>query len=443
MSALLAIVGRPNVGKSTLFNRLVGYKKAIVDDMPGVTRDRNYAPVEIGGQSVTLVDTGGFDADDKDGLMALVREQTRAAIEESDLIVFLADGRQGLSPHDRELADLLRKSERPFILAVNKIDGPEHDGYLSDFFALGLDEILPLSAAHGYGIKGLLARVEELLPLAEESPPEENLIRVAIVGRPNVGKSSLLNRLIGQERALVTDIPGTTRDPLDVEITRRGQRYRFVDTAGIRRKGKVSFKVEKFAVMRALRSLDRCDVALILIDSTEGVTEQDAHVAGYAVQRGRAPIFIFNKWDLVRDKRQGDRDIRRGFDLKLRFLAFAPRLTMSALTGQGVDRIFKTIRQVFDQYQSRFPTGQVNRILEKAVESHTPPYVGRKRLKFYYATQAATRPPRFFVFTNRPDNVHFSYQRYLSNTFKQAFGLDKTPVEIYFRARHKERHKKE
>ncbi|MBU2550383.1 MAG: ribosome biogenesis GTPase Der [Proteobacteria bacterium] len=437
MSALVAIVGRPNVGKSTLFNRLVGYKKAIVDDQPGVTRDRNYAAVNLSGRSVTLVDTGGFEPDGVEGLAARIREQTVAALEEADLTVFLADGRQGLSPHDRDLADLLRRWGRPFILAVNKIDGPEMETALSEFYELGLEPILPLSAAHGYGLRDFLALIDEMLPPGPDEEAPEGLVRVAVIGRPNVGKSSLINRLVGQERALVADAPGTTRDPVDIEIDHDGRRYRFVDTAGIRRKGRVSYKLEKYAVMRALRSLERSDVALLLIDASEGITDQDAHVAGYALDRGRGLILIFNKWDLIRNKRAELKSIEGRLELKMKFLTFAPNLTASALTGLRVERVFGLVNQVFDQYSIRVSTGQVNRVLEKAVEAHTPPYVGRSRLKFYYGTQASTRPPTFVLFVNRPDKVHFSYQRYLANTFRAAFGLDKTPVRVLLRPRNK------
>jgi GTP-binding protein len=439
VSSLVAIVGRPNVGKSTLFNRLVGYNKAIVDDLPGVTRDRNYAQVELDGRTITLVDTGGFDADDKDGLMAQVREQTLLALEEADLTVFLADGKQGLNPHDRELVEILRRSQRPFLVAVNKIDGPEKEGALGEFYELGVDRILALSSAHGYGIRDFQEQMLAMLPEGEETEPPVGVVRVAVIGRPNVGKSSLINRLIGQERALVADLPGTTRDPVDIQVERNGRHYMFVDTAGIRRKGKVSFKVEKFAVVRALKSLDRCDVALLLIDSLEGVTDQDAHVAGYAVEKGRAVILVFNKWDMVKDKRAAQKQIQDFYDLKMRFLSFAPHLTASAKTGMRVEKIFPMLDEVFEQYDRRVNTGQVNTVLQKALEAHTPPYVGRGRLKFFYASQTSTRPPTFVLFANRPDKVHFSYERYLANTFKEAFGFDKVPVRLIIRPRHKDK----
>ncbi|MEW6265289.1 MAG: ribosome biogenesis GTPase Der [Thermodesulfobacteriota bacterium] len=433
MSGVIAIVGRPNVGKSTLFNRLVGYAKAIVDDQPGVTRDRNYARVELGGKSATLVDTGGFDLEVKQGIMAQVRRQTLLALEEADLILVLADGREGLNPHDRELLDVLRRSHKPFILAVNKIDGPEKEAALSDFYELGVEPVLPLSAAHGHGIRGLVECLAELLPPVEAEAAAEGLIRIAVIGRPNVGKSSLLNRLIGEERALVTEAPGTTRDPVDALIEHQGRRYLLVDTAGIRRRGRVSLKLEKYSVMRALRSLERCDVALILTDALEGITDQDAHVAGYALEQGRGVILVVNKWDAVKDKSAAGKKLKADLELKMNFLAFAPVLTASALTGLRVNQIFGLVDKVFAQFDSRFPTSQVNQVLSRALEAHPPPYVGRGRLKFYYATQAGTRPPTFVLFASRPDQVHFSYRRYLTNVFRQAFTLDKTPVRVLIR----------
>lgn len=439
MSSLVAIVGRPNVGKSTLFNRLVGYKKAIVGSQPGVTRDRNYALVDVAGRAMSVVDTGGFEPDQAEGLAAQVRAQTLLAVEEADLIVLLADGKQGLSPHDRDLADLLRRSGRPFLLAVNKIDGPEKESALSEFFELGLEPVLPLSAAHGYGVKDFWAQVLEMLPQEEEPPPREDLVRVAVIGRPNVGKSSMINRLVGRERALVAEQPGTTRDPVDIEVEHGGRHYLFVDTAGIRRKGRVSAEIEKLAVMRALRSLERCDVALLLIDSQEGITDQDAHVAGYALERGRGLILIFNKWDLVKDKRAEQKEIKARLDLKMKFLSFAPILTASALTGLRVNNIFTLADQVFYQYNLRATTGQVNRVLQQALKDHVPPYVGRRRLKFYYGAQVATRPPTFILYANRPDKVHFSYKRYLTNRLREAFGLDKTPIRVLIRSRHKDK----
>lgn len=440
MRALVAIVGRPNVGKSTLFNRLVGFSKAIVDDAPGVTRDRNYSDTDILNRPVTVVDTGGFEPEaEAGGMMALVREQTMLAIDEADLIVLLLDGRSGLHPDDRELVDILRRSQRPFIVVVNKIDGLEQETALADFYALGVEPILPVSAAHGHGLYDLQENIVQNLPELVEETTDEDLIKVAVVGRPNVGKSSLLNQLLGQERSLVTDVPGTTRDPVDALVQRQGRRYLFVDTAGIRRKGRVAAKVEKYSVMRALRSLDRCDIAVLVMDGLEGITDQDAHIAGYAMERGRGLILVINKWDAVKDKNAALKRQEQLFDLKLAFISFAPRLMISALTGYRVERIFGLVNQVYSQYQARFSTGQVNRLVTQAVAAHMPPAAGRGRFKFYYATQASTKPPTFVLFANRPDEVHFSYQRYLANTIRQAFGLDLIPVRVVIRPHHKEK----
>lgn len=443
MGSILAIVGRPNVGKSTLFNRLVGFNKAIVDDMPGVTRDRNYAPLTLKDTTATLIDTGGFEPEGSLGIPALIRSQTLLAIEEADLTILLVDGKSGLNPLDYELIDILRRSEHPFLLVVNKIDGPELEHNLADFYSLGIEPVLPLSAAHGYGIHDFLDTLAEMLPSGEEAPVDEDLIRVSVIGRPNVGKSSLINRLIGQERILVSETPGTTRDPVDITIERDGRQFMFVDTAGIRRKGRVSFKIEKFAIVRALRSLERSDIALLLIDSVEGLTDQDAHVAGYALERGRGLILLFNKWDLVQDRRTRQKDIKKQLELKLRFLSYAPYLTASAKTGLRVEKIFTALEQVFSQYTTRVTTGQLNRVLEKTLKAHPPPYVGRRRLKFYYATQARTRPPTFILFVNQPGKVHFSYERYLVNSFREAFGLDKTSIKLIFRPRQNRRKAKE
>ena len=370
--------------------------------------------------------------------MAQVREQTLAALEEADLTVMMADGKQGLTPHDRELFGILRRSGRDFILVVNKIDGPEKEVALADFYELGAEDVLPVSAAHGYGVPSFLNELNSRLPVDDSSlEVEDYRTRVAVIGRPNVGKSSLVNKLLGSDRALVSAVPGTTRDPLDAVITRGDKEYVFVDTAGIRRKGRVSQKVEKFAVMRALRSLERADVALLLIDSVEGLTDQDAHVAGYALESGRGIILVFNKWDIVEDRNNARKRIGASLDLKMSFLSYAPRLFISAQTGRGLDKVFPVIDEVAAQLKSRQNTHQVNLVLEKAVAAHTPPYAGSHRLKFYYATQTNVSPPTFVVFANKPEKVHFSYQRYLANVFRDSFGLDKVPVRVKFKPRKK------
>ncbi|MBF0529008.1 MAG: ribosome biogenesis GTPase Der [Deltaproteobacteria bacterium] len=439
MRALVAIIGRPNVGKSTLFNRMVGFSKAIVDDAPGITRDRNYGDTELAGRPVTLVDTGGFEPEAEEGaMMAMVREQTLMAIEEADLIVLVLDARHGLHADDRELVDLLRRSNRPFLVVINKTDGLNPETALVDFYSLGVEPILPISAAHGHGFRDLAEEIAARLPEQAEEIPEEELTKIAVIGRPNVGKSSLLNKLLGEERSLVTDVPGTTRDPVDALVVHQDKRYLFIDTAGIRRKGRVAAKVEKYSVVRALRCLDRCDIAILVMDALEGITDQDAHIAGYAFERGRGLILAINKWDAVKDKGPILKRLEQLFDLKLGFLSYVPRLMISALTGYRVEKIFGLVDRVSKQYQARFSTAQVNRVVTQAVVDHPPPYVGRGRLKFYYATQARTKPPTFVLFANRPDEVHFSYQRFLANTFRKAFDLDLVPVKVVIRPHHKE-----
>lgn len=433
MKPIVALVGRPNVGKSTLFNRLTRTRDALVDDFPGVTRDRNYGDAQWDGIPFTVVDTGGFSGQPDDGFADAIRRQVFLAIEDADAVIMLMDGKHGLSPFDQDIVAHLRNAGKPAFYAVNKIDGPEQEGTLVDFFRLGLDQLYPLSAEHRYGLGDLLDALTASFPATVEAPREE--IRLAVVGRPNVGKSSLINRLTGQERHLVSDVPGTTRDSVDSILTYHHKQYRIVDTAGIRRKGKVSRKIEKFSVMKALRSLDRCDVALILIDASEGITDQDISVAGYAYERGCGCIFLMNKWDLVeKDNRTLKAYVERLRE-EAKFLAFAPVLTVSALTGQRVQRIFEYVNEVYTQYAARVPTAKVNRILDQAMKDKEPSMHQGRRIKFYYATQVSSQPPTFVLFVNYPEAVHFSYRRYLLNQIRQATGLDKTPVRLLLRQR--------
>lgn len=435
MCALIALVGRPNVGKSTLFNRLAGKSLALVDDRPGVTRDRHYSPITVGGRQGTLIDTGGFDPTDLDPLVGQIKTQALAALDEADLTVLVVDGKDGLSPHDLELANLVRRSGRPYMVAVNKIDSYEKEGGLAEFYEMGLDNLWPVSAAHGYGLKDFKEALTPWLSPAPEEEPEEAPPKVAVIGRPNAGKSSLINHLLGEERLVVDNRPGTTRDALDVTIERKGRNYIFVDTAGVRRKGKVDEKLEKLSVMRALKSLDRADLAILVVDSVEGLADQDAHIAGYAHEKGRPVIILANKWDVVKNKGETQKELRRALDLKMAYLENAPVITGSARTGLKLDQLFSYINRIMDQYRFRAGTGEVNRVIDAAVEAHTPPYAGRGRLKFYYSTQVGTRPPAFVVFTNKPASVHFSYQRFLVNRLKEAFKLDLVPVRLILRAR--------
>jgi len=436
MSALVALVGRPNVGKSTLFNRLAGRPLALVDDRPGVTRDRHYSAIKLDGRRGTLIDTGGFDPTDLDPLVGQIKAQALAALEQADLTVLVVDGKDGLSPHDRELANLIRRSGRPYLVAVNKIDSYEKEINLVEFHEMGLDHLWPVSAAHGYGLKDFKAELAQWLsPAEEEEDSDDAPPKVAVIGRPNAGKSSLINKLVGEERLVVDNRPGTTRDAVDVAIEHNGRPYVFVDTAGVRRKGKVDEKLEKLSVMRALKSLDKADIAILVVDSLEGLSDQDAHIAGYAHERGRPVIIMANKWDSVKGKAQTQKDLQKALDLKMAFLEKAPVITASARTGLRLDQIFGYIDRIMAQYRFRASTAEVNRVIETAVEAHTPPYAGRGRLKFYYSTQVRTQPPTFVVFTNKPESVHFSYQRFLVNRLKEAFGLDLAPVRLILRAR--------
>ena len=435
MKPIVALVGRPNVGKSTFFNRVTRSRRAIVDDMPGVTRDRLYADARWDDTVFTLVDTGGFAGGREDDFSRQVHRQLRRAMDDADAVVLMLDGRAGVTPFDSEMLSILREEAKPVFFAVNKVDGPELEDRLYEFYNLGIDKLFPISAQHGYGINDFLDSLAASLPAAAAEEGKSDAIRVAVVGRPNVGKSSLINRLLGEERLLVSEIAGTTRDAVDIELKRGDKSYCLVDTAGIRRKSRVSRKVEKFSVIRALKSLDRCDVALILLDASEGLTDQDVRIAGYAVERGCGCILLLNKWDLI-DKQSGqDRRIIEALRGKTRHFTFAPVVTISALTGQRVSRIFSTVDDVFSQYDTRISTGQLNRILEKALTRHEPSLHRGRRIRFYYATQVSARPPTFVFFVNYPEAVHFSYRRYLVNQIREAAGLDRTPIRVYLRRR--------
>jgi len=433
MNTLIAIVGRPNVGKSTLFNRLTRSRAALVDDQPGITRDRLYAPVEWEGKGFTLVDTGGFDDSEEAPLLQGVRNQVVKAIEEADSILFMVDGRDGLMPGDEKVADVLRRSRKKVFIGVNKVDGQEHQHLTADFYNLGFDRVYPVSAAHGYGLADLLdAMTEDLEEPARKEAPED-LTKVAIIGRPNVGKSSLINRIVGTERLLVSELPGTTRDSVDIHFALRGKNYVFIDTAGIRRKGRVKEKIEKFSVIKALQSLDRCHVAVVLIDASEGVTDQDAHICGYAFERGRGVILAVNKWDLVKKDPEKKKHLIDTLDRQMSFLSFAPQLYMSALTGEKVKTLFEKIDLLHGQLFRRIDTNIVNKALTLMVQKNPPPKMGRGRLRFFYATQTGVMPPSFALFVNRPDLVHFTYERYLLNQFREKLELNEVPIRLKFR----------
>ena len=433
---LVALIGRPNVGKSTLFNRLTRRRDALVDPTPGVTRDRHYARVSWEEHPFMLVDTGGID--NEDGTITNhIRHQALLAIEEADVIFFLMDGREGLTPSDIEIVDLLRRTEKKVFFIVNKIDSPDlEDSLLSPFWELGVEQLWALSGDHGYGFATLMEGVQPYLAKAElQDGLPENTMRIAFLGRPNVGKSSMVNTIIGQERMVVSDIAGTTRDSVDTLVSRDQYTYLLIDTAGIRRKGKTTDKLEKFSVLKALKALGRCDIALVLIDAEEGITEQDTKVIGYTQEQGRALILLINKWDLIKDDKKRQEQLLEEVRMATTFIPFAPVLKVSALDGSGIKRLFPEIGKVHRQFYQRFPTAALNRLLAEAVAKHEPPYYHGRRLKFYYTAQLATAPPRFAVIANDPQGIHFSYQRYLANCFRDGLGLDRVPVRLFFRER--------
>lgn len=432
MKPLVAIVGRPNVGKSTLFNRLVEEPRAIVEDLPGTTRDRLYADAQWGGVAFTLIDTGGLVLWTEDELTMQVRRQVELAMAEAEAILFMVDVTEGLTVGDEEIAELLRVSQKPLLLVVNKADNEARRLAATEFYGLGLGEPYPISALHGTGTGDLLDALVASFPPREEVEEAEG-VGVAIVGRPNVGKSSLLNALLGRERAIVSESPGTTRDAIDTQMSWDSQLVTLIDTAGIRRRGRVRRGVEQYSVLRALRAIQRAHVVLLLLDAPEGVTAQDAHIAGYAMEEARGIVLVVNKWDLMReaDVSEYAKGVRQAF----RFIPYAPLLFVSALTGRRVGTVLETALRVYQERLRRVPTSGLNRLLREAVASHSPPSKGGKRLRFYYATQAEVDPPTFVFFVNDPQLVHFSYRRYLENRLREGFGFEGTPLRLYFRRR--------
>jgi GTP-binding protein len=437
MTPIVAIVGRPNVGKSTLFNRLTRTRRALVDDMPGVTRDRLYGRAVIEGRAVTLVDTGGFDPPADQVFAAEVHAQIELALAEADLILCLADARAGLTPQDQEVARTLRRTAKPVVWAVNKTDSPALENAAAEFHALGVEHLHFISAAHGLGVSDLCRDIAELLPPADEDgrDAEGEEVRLALVGRPNVGKSSLVNALTGQPRVVVSDLPGTTRDAVDTPLELGGKKYILIDTAGIRRQGKVKRGLEKAGVFRSLRAVERAHVAAVLIDGDEGVTDQDLKLAGHVLASHRALIMVVNKWDLVRDDEYRRGILERELEQARRFAPWSPLLFMSAKTGQGVGKLLPTVDQIFAEYIRRVTTGQLNQAMQDILRHHPPPLIKGKRLKIYYASQVATRPPTIVLMVNDPKRVHFSYRRYLNNELRRALGLNLTPLRLIFRGK--------
>ena len=447
MKPLIAIIGRPNVGKSTLFNRLSERKKAIAIDQPGATRDRNYAEASWNGRAFTVVDTGGFEPISTEKILTQMREQTRLAMEQADIIVFLMDGKDGLTPSDEEIVRLLRSYRKPVYYAVNKIDGPRHDENVYEFYRLGVEPIYTISAEHGRGVDELMNAVTADIPVAEpedEKVPggEEEPIRIAVVGRPNVGKSSLVNRILGYERTIVNPLPGTTRDAIDTPFEREGRRYVLIDTAGIRRKSRISQNLEKYSVIEALRTLDRCDIALVLIDGEEGVTEQDARIAGLALEKGVACILVVNKWDLVEKDNSTVGVYVNRLREELKFLQFAPIAFVSALTGQRLGRIFELVEAVWAEYTRRIATAELNAQVERYIAENPAPLYRNRPNKIVYATQPRVKPPTFVFFVREPKAIHFSYERYLTNRIREGLGFESVPIRLIFRKRRRDKEKK-
>jgi len=447
--ALVALVGRPNVGKSTLFNRIVGRRMAVVSDVAGTTRDRLYAESEWGGAAFALVDTGGIEltsgwhteplSEDSERFLPMIRQQASVAIQDADVVVQVVDGRVGVTAADREVADILRQSEKPVLIAANKLESSKMRDGAYEFYELALGPVFPVSALHGSGSGDLLDAIVDAMPVTAVSDDDDDSIKIAILGRPNSGKSTLLNKLIGEERAIVSPIAGTTRDATDTKLKYHGQDFTLIDTAGIRRRGKIDPGVEKYSVLRAIKALSRADVALLLVDATEGMTAQDAHIAGMLGDESAGVVVLLNKWDDVEKDthtmHQYEAEVRNA----LNFLPFAPVLFISAQTGQRVGKILPLALSVNEARYQRITTSALNKLMRDATTAHPPPGKSGIRVKFFYATQASVAPPTFIFFVNKPAWVHFSYQRYLENRIREAFDFTGTPIKLIFRPRSEDR----
>lgn len=434
---IVAVVGRPNVGKSTLFNQLAGKRIAIIEDTPGVTRDRLYADTEWLNIKFTMIDTGGIEPGSRDELLQQIRYQAEIAIDTADVILFLTDGKEGITSTDRDVADMLRKSEKPIVLAVNKIDRPEEEDNLFEFYNLAIGEPISISASHKRGIGDLLDEIVGHFNSKNMEEQDEDIIKIAVVGKPNAGKSSLVNKLLGEERVIVSEIPGTTRDAIDTSVEIDGQKYMIIDTAGIRRKSRIDNTLERYSVVRALGAIRRCDIALIVIDSTQEVTEQDTKIAGLVHEEGKGSILIMNKWDVIEKSTNTMSKYRKRLMNDLSYMTYAPSVFISAKTGQRVDRIVELVNFVYSQYTFRISTGVLNDCLADAVAVSEPPSDKGRRLKILYGTQVSVKPPTFVLFVNDPELMHYSYKRYLENYFRKTFGLEGTPLHIIVRQKTK------
>lgn len=433
---IVAIVGRPNVGKSTLFNKIAGKRISIVEDTPGVTRDRIYAEAEWLGNHFILIDTGGIEPFTKDVILSQMRIQAELAIETADVIIFLLDGREGITAADYEVANMLRKNNKHTLVVVNKLDTINLENNIFEFYNIGLGDPIPISSKQGLGIGDLLDEVIKNFPEKKEDDDlYNNNLKIAVIGKPNVGKSTLINKLLGEDRVIVSDIPGTTRDAIDTEFNYKGQNYVLIDTAGIRKKSKVREDIERYSVLRSFTGIQRSDVCLIIIDAEQGVTEQDTKIAGYAHEEGKASIIIVNKWDIVEKETKTMNNYRKKIREDLSFLSYAPILFISAKTGQRVHRIMELINYVSNQHSMRISTGMLNEVIGEAILLNQPPSDKGRRLNILYCTQASVKPPTFILFVNDTELLHFSYQRYLENQIRKSFGFEGTPIRFIIRQR--------
>ncbi len=438
---LVALVGRPNVGKSTLFNVLTRSRKALVDNMPGLTRDRNYGEANIWDKEFTVIDTGGFEPTTDDTMLSQMRFQTMVAVDEADIIVFIGDSKVGLAPSDHDIVRVLQKADKTVFYVVNKVDSEKQENAASDFYGLGVEKVYEISAMTGYGMDEFLLDLLRLIPEKDSEETEkdqvsEDQVKVAVIGRPNVGKSTLINLLLGQERLLANPQPGTTRDSIDTIVKRDGKNYLFIDTAGVRRRSKIIDKVEKYSVIKAFRSIDRADVAIVMLDALESVTDQDARIAGYAFEKYRCVVLAFNKWDLAQKDSNTINKYIENARHSLKFLDHTPIITISALKGTRAVKLFNLIDEIYSCYTKRVSTGELNRFLEVTVNQN-PPGMHRKtkRIKLFYITQAQSRPPTFIFFSNYPESIHFSYRRYLENQLRSFFNFGGSPLKLIFKKR--------
>lgn len=438
MKPIVAIVGRPNVGKSTLFNKITGKRISIVEDTPGITRDRIYADAEWVGREFTLIDTGGIEPSSKDEILSQMRDQANLAIDMASVILFMVNIKEGMTAADSDVAAILQRCGKPVLLVCNKVDAPGNPPMeMYEFYNLGIGEPYPVSSIHGLGVGDLLDEVISYFPEEDDAQEDDNTINVAVIGKPNAGKSSLVNCILGENRVIVSNIAGTTRDAIDSSFEHNGQKYTFIDTAGMRKRGKIYENVERYSVVRALSAVDRADVCLIMVDGTEGVTEQDTKIAGYAHDNGKASIIVVNKWDIV----EKETNTMKNFKLRIKegfnFMMYAPSAFISAKTGQRVEELFDMINSVYAENQKRISTGLLNDVINEAIAMVQPPSDKGKRLKIYYATQASVKPPTFVLFVNNAELAHYSYVRYLENQLRAKFGFEGTPIKFIVREKSK------